>query len=59
MELTLRRLEEAGLATSVVARRSEPFGPVMRDRTGLLEARRLIAPGQRQEELVVVRAQAA
>ncbi|HUQ64464.1 MAG TPA: HemK2/MTQ2 family protein methyltransferase [Acidimicrobiales bacterium] len=59
VELTVRRLEEAGLAVSVVARRTEPFGPVMNARIGLLEAQGLIAPGQRHEELVVLRGQAA
>jgi release factor glutamine methyltransferase len=33
-----------------------PFGPVMRARADLLQARGLIAPGERTEELVVIRA---
>jgi release factor glutamine methyltransferase len=55
-DLTLRMLGEAGLKASVVARRRQPFGPVFRARAGWLEAQGLIAPGQREEELVVVRA---
>jgi len=58
VERTVRRLEEAGLEASVVARRVEPFGPVMSARAGMLEARGLLAPGQRYEELVVVRGRA-
>jgi release factor glutamine methyltransferase len=57
-EATLGQLARAGLSASVVARRAEPFGPVMTARAGLLEARGLIAPGQRYEELVVVRGRA-
>lgn len=58
-ELTLRRLAEAGLAGEVVARADEPFGPVMRRRAAMLEARGLVQPGQRHEELVVVEARRA
>ena len=54
---TVRRLEAAGLEAAVVARRLEPFGPVMSSRIELLEDRGLIAAGDRHEELVVVRAQ--
>ncbi|MGK5556610.1 HemK2/MTQ2 family protein methyltransferase [Actinomadura kijaniata] len=53
---TLAALRGQGLKASVVARRTEPFGPVMRGRAAELEARGLIAPGQRHEELVVIRA---
>jgi release factor glutamine methyltransferase len=38
----------------VVARCTVPFGPVMRARAAMLEARGLVEPGQRQEELVIV-----
>ena len=58
VDLTVRRLEDAGLEASVVARRVEPFGPVMTARAAMLEARGLVAPGQRHEELAVVRGQA-
>lgn len=52
---TRARLERAGLATEVVARRSIPFGPVMSGRAAWLEEQGLVAPGERTEELVVVR----
>ncbi|MFI6290399.1 HemK2/MTQ2 family protein methyltransferase [Nonomuraea sp. NPDC050790] len=53
---SLYRLRCEGLAAEVVARQLEPFGPVMRGRAKLLEAHGLISPGQRHEELVVIRA---
>jgi release factor glutamine methyltransferase len=55
---TLDQLGDAGLDASVVTRTIEPFGPVMTSRAALLEERGVIEPGQRHEELVVVRAQA-
>ena len=53
---TLQRLGEAGLSAEVVARSRVPFGPVMRARARLLESRGAVVPGQREEELVVLRA---
>ncbi|MCP9947690.1 methyltransferase [Actinomadura madurae] len=53
---TLVALRSAGMRASVVARHREPFGPVMRRRAAALRARGLVDPGQRYEELVVVRA---
>jgi release factor glutamine methyltransferase len=58
VEPTVRQLQRAGLDAAVAARRMEPFGPVMTGRAEMLEARGLVAPGQRYEELVVVRGQA-
>ncbi|MDR7300229.1 release factor glutamine methyltransferase [Haloactinomyces albus] len=55
VERTLTRLRRSGLKASVVARRAERFGPVLRARAGLLEARGIIEPGQRHEQLVVIR----
>lgn len=55
VDTTLRRLRGSGLKASVVQRRWVPFGPVMRSRTGFLERHGLIEPGQRDEELVVIR----
>jgi release factor glutamine methyltransferase len=52
---TLDLLRGGGLRARVVARAREPFGPVMSARAAMLEARGLIEPGQRDEELVVVR----
>ncbi|NMO93233.1 methyltransferase [Actinomycetospora sp. TBRC 11914] len=53
---TLRRLRAHGLDADVEARCTHPFGPVFTARAAMLEQRGLIAPGQRTEELVVVRA---
>ncbi len=56
---TLDALNGAGLRAAVVANRREPFGPVMRERVAELEALGVVRPGQRHEELVVVRADRA
>jgi release factor glutamine methyltransferase len=56
VDRTLEALGRAGLVPRVLARATVPFGPVMRARTALLEARGLICAGQREEELVVVAA---
>jgi release factor glutamine methyltransferase len=53
-DVTLRRLAGAGLHAEVLARATVPFGPVMRLRAAMLEARGLVQPGQRDEELVVI-----
>jgi release factor glutamine methyltransferase len=53
---TLRRLRERGLQAGVLERRRGPLGPLLRARTGELEAAGLLEPGAREEELVVVRA---
>lgn len=53
---TVEMLREAGLKTAVVGRRRVPFGPVMRRHAGWLVEQGLTAPGQRTEELVVIRA---
>jgi release factor glutamine methyltransferase len=55
---TLALLRRAGLKASVTARAKQPFGPVLHSRAAWLEERGLIAPGQREEELVVIRADA-
>jgi release factor glutamine methyltransferase len=54
-DATVRLLGDAGLEAEVVVRRPGPFGPLLQERAELLEARRLVAAGQRQEEVVVVR----
>ena len=51
---TLTALERVGLASRELARIAVPFGPVMTGRAALLEAGGFVAPGQRNEELVVV-----
>ncbi len=55
-QLTVRLLREAGLRAAVTAYRRQPFGPVLRERASWLEEQGLIASGQREEELVIVRA---
>lgn len=56
VERTLRDLRRRGLTASVEDRRRQPFGPVLQAHAPWLEERGLIAPGQREEELVVIRA---
>ncbi|MGQ0465064.1 MAG: hypothetical protein ACT4QG_07050 [Sporichthyaceae bacterium] len=55
--MTIARLGEAGLAAGVVRTARVPFGPVMRSREGWLREQGLLTPDQRDEELVVVRAE--
>lgn len=54
---TLGMLRQTGLKAAVSARHTQPFGPVLRERAAWLEDRGLIDPGQRHEELVVIRAE--
>ncbi|ONI80969.1 methyltransferase [Actinosynnema sp. ALI-1.44] len=56
IDTTLDQLRGSGLKASVVARQMIPFGPVMRGRAEWLESAGLVEPGQRHEELVVIRA---
>jgi release factor glutamine methyltransferase len=51
---TLDRLRAAGLDAERLAVVRGPLGPLMRERAPLLEARGLLAPGQREEELLVL-----
>jgi release factor glutamine methyltransferase len=55
-QATLQRLERRGLETSVVARRRGPLGPILRGRAKTLERRGLLPRGEREEEIVVIRA---
>jgi release factor glutamine methyltransferase len=55
VEATCAALERGGLRASVVSRIRQPFGPVMSGRAAWFERQGLIGPGQREEELVVVR----
>ena len=57
VQATVERLRSQRLRVAVVARRQEPFGPVMRARAAHLERRGLIGPEQRYEDLVVIRAE--
>ncbi len=56
-DTTVRRLEGAGLRAEVTERALVPFGPVLRSRLGWLRRRGLVAEGQDEEELVVIRAE--
>ncbi len=53
---TLELLEQGGLGAEVVERRRGPLGPLLAARAQELERRGLLALGEREEELVVVRA---
>jgi release factor glutamine methyltransferase len=57
-EATVRALNERGLRTDIVARHRGALGPLLRARAPLLEARGILAPGQREEDVVIVRAAA-
>jgi release factor glutamine methyltransferase len=52
---TLTRLNEAELEARVAARRRGPLGPLLRERAHELEARGILAPGEREEDLLVIR----
>jgi len=54
-ERTLADLAEAGMSAEVVARRRGPLGPLMSARVQTLEAQGLLAPGQRHEDVVIIR----
>ena len=56
IDQSLTALECAGLGARVVARRRIPFGPVLTARAGWLERTARLAPGRREEEIVVIRA---
>lgn len=53
-EATLDQLAAAGLEARVVERRRGPLGPLMRARAEQLERSGVLAPGQRDEEIVVI-----
>ncbi|NUS45364.1 MAG: methyltransferase [Mycobacteriaceae bacterium] len=56
VDRSLRLLREHNLKAAVVARSTTEFGPVMRARAAWLRDRGLIANGQHEEGLVVIRA---
>lgn len=56
---TVRRLSEAGLDAGVAASHPGPLGPLIRAQARDLEQRGLLAPGQRDEQVVVVRGELA
>ena len=53
---TLERLGRHGLGTEVLARRRGRLGPILAARAQVLEERGLLTAGERQEELLVIRA---
>jgi release factor glutamine methyltransferase len=53
---TLERLARAGLEPTVVERCRGPLGPLLSSRARLLETNGALAPGEREEELLVMRA---
>lgn len=57
-DVTLDMLRERGLRAEVAVRHHGSLGPLLRARAVELERRDLLAPGQRDEEVVVVRAAA-
>ena len=52
---TLEAMRAAGFSSSVVRRDQSPLGPLHRDRAELLEARGLLEPGVRHEDVLVIR----
>jgi release factor glutamine methyltransferase len=54
-QATLERMGAAGLHASVAVRRHGPLGPLLAARAPLLEQRGLLAPGEREEDVLVVR----
>ena len=57
-EATLDGLRAGGLESEVIARRRGRLGPLMSSRVQALEQRGLLANGQREEEVVIVRGRA-
>ena len=57
VDATLTGLGGAGLRAEVVARRRGPLGPLVAPRAPILEARGLLRPGEREEDVVVIRAE--
>lgn len=55
VEGTCSRLRDGGLVAEVVTRRRGPLGPLLSARAELLAERGLLADGESEEELVVVR----
>jgi release factor glutamine methyltransferase len=53
-DVTLKRFADAGLHAEVLTRCTVPFGPVMRARTTMLEARGVVPLGQQDDTLVVI-----
>ena len=55
-DATLDRLAATGLRPEVATRSRGPLGPLMLERAAWLEARGLLAPGEREEDVIVIAA---
>jgi release factor glutamine methyltransferase len=55
LEPTVAGLERSGLRVDVVERHHGPLGPVLTARAAMLEHRGMLAPGVREEDVVIVR----
>jgi release factor glutamine methyltransferase len=58
IEPTVERLEGAGLGVDVLDRRRGALGPLVTARAAELEARGILRPGEREEDMLIVRAAA-
>lgn len=58
-QATLERLAAAGLRADVPLRHRGPLGPLLLARAPELEARGMLAPGRREEEMLLARGRAA
>ena len=54
-EATVSDLRASGLKTELLARRRGPLGPIAAARSQMLESRGLLKPGEREEDLLVIR----
>ena len=55
-DLTLQAMRDAGLEDAdCISRRRGPLGPLMQSRVHMLEERGMLEPGQRHEDVIIVR----
>jgi release factor glutamine methyltransferase len=59
LDPTVAALERTGLRVDVVERHHGPLGPILTARAPMLEARGMLAPGVREEDILIVRGAAA
>jgi release factor glutamine methyltransferase len=52
---SLERIEHGGMEPDVAAAHHGPLGPILGGRAGILEQRGLLEPGERTEDVVIVR----
>jgi release factor glutamine methyltransferase len=57
-DATLTALAQTGLAAEVIVRRRGELGPIVSARAQALESRGLLAPGEREEDLLVIEGRA-